>query len=30
VQEGCFLILDVAELIWFHVGCTHVGVDLVS
>jgi hypothetical protein len=30
VQEGCFLILDVAELVWFQVGCMHVGVDFVS
>jgi len=30
VQESRFLILDVAELVWFQVGCMHVVVDLVS
>jgi hypothetical protein len=29
VKKGCLLLLDVAELVWFHVGCPHVGVDFI-
>jgi len=29
VQESRFLILDVAELVWFQVGCMHIAVDFV-